>query len=298
VFLTDAAPTTTGAQFELAAQLPRTHSFFRESGAQLHDVLMAVETFRQAGVLIAHRWYDVPRGRAFVFHELSLQVQDLAALQIRPQPSEALMTIDVTPINVVKGLPRGLEFTGTMRIDGSAGCTGFGRVVFLTPTVYKSLRSRVRDAKLDATAERAVPVDLAPAELVGRIDQSNVVITRPEIESDLSCRTMVNVDVTHPVLFDHPLDHVPGMLLLEAARQTSLAATAELRGFLPERSTLTRCHAAMTSFGELDLPLDCTAVLGPTRRDHLDRPTVSLDVSLRQAGLEVARIETEVTQWV
>jgi hypothetical protein len=29
------------------------------------------------------------------------------------------------------------------------------------------------------------------------------------------------VDTRHPVLFDHPLDHVPGMLLMEAARQAS-----------------------------------------------------------------------------
>jgi hypothetical protein len=40
------------------------------------------------------------------------------------------------------------------------------------------------------------------------------------------------VDTRHPVLFDHPVDHVPGMLLMEAARQAT-AATLERSSFVP-----------------------------------------------------------------
>ncbi|MFD4466980.1 AfsA-related hotdog domain-containing protein [Rhodococcus sp. NPDC058505] len=32
---------------------------------------------------------------------------------------------------------------------------------------------------------------------------------------------MLRTDLTHPVLFDHPSDHVPGAVLLEAARQSA-----------------------------------------------------------------------------
>lgn len=38
-------------------------------------------------------------------------------------------------------------------------------------------------------------------------------------------RWQLRLDTRHPVLFDHMVDHVPGMVLLEAARQ---AATATL----------------------------------------------------------------------
>lgn len=36
-------------------------------------------------------------------------------------------------------------------------------------------------------------------------------------------RWMLRVDPAHPVLFDHAVDHAPGMLLLEAARQAAHA---------------------------------------------------------------------------
>ncbi|QMV06648.1 hypothetical protein GJU35_13800 [Streptomyces lincolnensis] len=35
----------------------------------------------------------------------------------------------------------------------------------------------------------------------------------------------MRVDTSHPLLFDRPDDHVPGMVLLEAARQAAAAVT-------------------------------------------------------------------------
>ncbi|MEU0082468.1 AfsA-related hotdog domain-containing protein, partial [Micromonospora tulbaghiae] len=56
-------------------------------------------------------------------------------------------------------------------------------------------------------------------------------------------------DRTHPILFDHPLDHVPGMLLLEAARQSTTATLGHTTLPLHIDSTFTR-------YVELDTP--CT----------------------------------------
>nr|WP_248002016.1 AfsA-related hotdog domain-containing protein [Streptomyces sp. RPA4-2] len=33
------------------------------------------------------------------------------------------------------------------------------------------------------------------------------------------------MDTAHPTFFDHPVDHIPGMVLLEAARQAALVST-------------------------------------------------------------------------
>lgn len=53
--------------------------------------------------------------------------------------------------------------------------------------------------------------------------------TRPEdvvlSAGDRPGRWKLRIDPTHPVLFDHPVDHAPGMLLLEAARQAAHAAS-------------------------------------------------------------------------
>lgn len=57
---------------------------------------------------------------------------------------------------------------------------------------------------------------------VGRVSPMDVVLSPLEEQN----RWQLRVDTRHPVFFDHPLDHVPGMLLLEAARQ----ATARVLG--------------------------------------------------------------------
>ena len=60
------------------------------------------------------------------------------------------------------------------------------------------------------------------------------------------------VDVTHPVHFDHPLDHIPGMLLLEAARQAALLTIdpADRAG-----KVVSRVDAKFVSFADYDRPV-------------------------------------------
>ncbi|WP_268254571.1 AfsA-related hotdog domain-containing protein, partial [Streptomyces humidus] len=72
-------------------------------------------------------------------------------------------------------------------------------------------------------------------------------------------------DFSHPVLFDHPADHVPGMLLLEAARQSAHAATHPRPG-LP-----TSLDATFTQYVELDTPcwIDRTPTENHKNTHHL-----------------------------
>ena len=49
-------------RFTVTAQWPRAHSFFTPSGDGLHDPLIAAETVRQVGSLLAHAEYGVPLG--------------------------------------------------------------------------------------------------------------------------------------------------------------------------------------------------------------------------------------------
>ena len=46
----------------------------------------------------------------------------------------------------------------------------------------------------------------------------------------------MRVDGRHPVHFDHPQDHVPGMMLIDAARQAALLSVpnAQVRGLTAE----------------------------------------------------------------
>jgi len=66
-------------------------------------------------------------------------------------------------------------------------------------------------------------------------------------------RGLVHVDVADPVFFDHPLDHLPGILLAVAGLE--LAEHASMFG--PGNATF---RLSFTRFGELGAPVEVTAV--------------------------------------
>ncbi|WRZ95672.1 hypothetical protein OHB54_45785 [Streptomyces sp. NBC_01007] len=83
-----------------------------------------------------------------------------------------------------------------------------------------------------------------PPALVGRTRPADVVLTATSNPT----RWLLTPDLNHPILFDHHNDHLPGMVLLEGARQ---AATAHLAPH-----TLIPANASTTfiRYAELDRP--------------------------------------------
>jgi 3-hydroxymyristoyl/3-hydroxydecanoyl-(acyl carrier protein) dehydratase len=89
--------------------------------------------------------------------------------------------------------------------------------------------------RLRRTSARPAPAPAA--EVYGRTQPTparlphaygtNVVISSPRRDHGGEFVSSLIVDHTHPYFFDHPCDHVPGMLLLEGCAQFALAAWAE-----------------------------------------------------------------------
>lgn len=120
---------------------------------------------------------------------------------------------------------------------------------------------------------------------VGRRDARNVVITTPRPHGPhLGARIVC--DRHDPVFFDHPLDHLPGMLLLEAGRQLALAAVAEATAVPAGQWVATACRARFLRFAELAQPVWC--------RGQVTSPTV-VEVTVEQGGMAAAHLEFTVT---
>ena len=89
---------------------------------------------------------------------------------------------------------------------------------------------------------------------------SNVVITAPAHRDDrTSFTSSLIVDYTHPYFFDHPCDHVPGMLLLEGCAQLALAAFADVTSVPSGRSAICAYEVNFSQFVECGLPTTLTA---------------------------------------
>jgi hypothetical protein len=231
--------------FRMTAQWPRGHSFFTPTEGGHHDPLIAAETIRQVGSLLAHAEFGVPFGHQFLMEDLALTVHP-EQLLIGPAPAD--LELEVTCTAVRRGRRLGaLRYTTTVLRGGRRAASGRFSFTSITPAVYRRLRpERVFDP---GHRPLALTAPVAP-QSVGRLSPSDVVLS-PTAGPNV---WQLRVDTRHPVLFDHQLDHVPGMLLLEAARQGATAA-------LGARSILPLTMACdFRKYVELDLPCVIEAV--------------------------------------
>ena len=208
--------------FSLRARLPRAHSFYADTDGR-HDPLLLAETVRQAGLLVSHAEFDVPFGYQFMMHSLSVEC-DPDGLRPGTEPTDLLLRLTCHDLRRRGTRLAGMAYHAHLYRSGSPIGIGKARFDCPSPAAYGRLRDRPRRPALPP----APP--LAPG-LVGRDRPGDVVLSPTADERVWELR----VDQSHPVLFDHVVDHVPGMLLVEAMRQaawrTGQPGRLELRSF-------------------------------------------------------------------
>ncbi|MFD5422845.1 ScbA/BarX family gamma-butyrolactone biosynthesis protein [Streptomyces sp. NPDC127069] len=211
-------------RFTVSAQWPRIHSFFTPIAGTHHDPLICGETIRQIGSLLAHAEFGVPFGYNFLWWDVDLSIRP-EHLRIERTPASLDIQVTCTEIRRRNGRLSWLRYEAVVRRDGHIAATGRMSFAVVSPTVYQ----RVRPAHTLEPDHRPLPLTAPVApQSVGRLSPTDVVLS-PSGEPD---RWQLRVDVHHAALFDHPVDHVPGMLLLEAARQAS-AASLGRSSFMP-----------------------------------------------------------------
>lgn len=216
-------------RFRFTAHWPVAHRFFGSVDGMHQDPMVVGETLRQAAMVLAHAEFGAPADSHFVMWDLSV-VTDPAAL--RPADAAEPVVVDVV-CSEIRRRGRGLaamrttmEFRRAGRFvargTGSTGCT--------SPLAYRRLRAR----QLAAMDTPVPPLPGIAPGLAGRTRAEDVVLApgdRPGV-------WRLRVDTGHPVLFPRPNDHVPGMVLFEAARQAATAASG-LHPFLPRAMSAT-----------------------------------------------------------
>ncbi|WP_214412385.1 AfsA-related hotdog domain-containing protein [Sphaerisporangium fuscum] len=278
----------------LAAQWPRTHSFYRPVGG-CHDPLLIAETVRQAGLVVSHAELDCPLDRRFLLWDLSYEA-GLGDLTVGWGPTNLVLRFTRSEVRHRGTTLAGLRGHVDLYRDGELIGMGEGRFDCVSRAAYDRLRATssrrtpaasppdsgipaasladpgiatapppgpgfvaasLADPGIAAAsppdpgiaaaslrgpgivaasqagpgiaaaslrgpgivaASLAEPVDPA---LVGRDRPEDVVLAQGSPDGGWPLR----VDPAHPVLFDHEVDHVPGMALMEAMRQAALLVT-------------------------------------------------------------------------
>ncbi|MER5727482.1 ScbA/BarX family gamma-butyrolactone biosynthesis protein [Streptomyces sp. NPDC002138] len=206
-------------RFHITAQLPRGHSFFTPIAGTHYDPMMICETIRQVGSYVAHEAYGVPLGHQFLLWGLDYTTVP-EHLVIADTPADLDLDVTCSEIRMRGTQLQALRYAVVMRQNGVVIATGDVGYTVTSPAVYRRLRA-------EQMGRRPMPslpsAPLVPAQ-VGRHSLFDVVLAATT-QATTGATWQLRYDTRHPVLFDHPGDHLPGMVLLEAARQAAVALT-------------------------------------------------------------------------
>ncbi|MEW2395756.1 ScbA/BarX family gamma-butyrolactone biosynthesis protein [Streptomyces sp. NPDC046862] len=248
-----------GDRYAVSGRWPDDHLLHHRGADGRRDSLVVVETMRQAGICISHRFYGVPEGHAFVLHGFEFHLD--APLRDSGEGADVVFDVEVRR---VPGSSR------RVRLESEAAIVVGGRVVgraamrwdALPPAQYALVRSRSAAAAapfdvIDPVVEARV---LSPA-AVGR-DRDDAVLLADT--GDTASGWRLRGETGHPALFDHGSDHVPGMVLVEAFRQACLVRAAQdvsgdASGDASRDWAVDSVQASFLAFGELGQPVTIVA---------------------------------------
>jgi hypothetical protein len=281
--------------FWVAAKFPSSHGLYGDRADRTrHDFIALLEMVRQAGYLVPHRYLGVPLDYRFVLRDIDLHLADgFSAMPRKDAGSDVVMAVAATDRVYRNDVLSRWRSNVTVGMDGEVVADGVLTGMAMPDPAYQRLRSLGR-RDLPAGPELGRPPSERWSPLhVGRGADSNVVITPLRDLGEGRVRAELVVDSGHPTFFDHELDHVPGMLLMEAAGQTAIAGTASCHGIDPRELHLVAVSSTFESFAELDLPLTCDATIGPLA-GRSPGASVEAKVQLHHAGRSVGAIATHV----
>jgi len=276
-FLTDARRTGP-ATFVAAALLPAWHPHYdAHTGPSRHrDPMLLLECVRQAETFAAHTMFGAEPDAHFVLRNWSAEFGRFPRTL-----GEARLLLTATTANrrAVRDRLRGLDldvelWSGGQRVGHVAMSVGY-----LSDAAFRVVRTRANDGPPPSTEDlpRAVGVPMRPAD-VGRRRATDVLL----LDAGTGTGTVtarLRVAAENRSLFDHPQDHVPAMVLVEAARQLAALATAEWHGRGPAHTELVAMESTFDTYAELTAPVELVATpAGP-----------AVDVAFRQAGRDLAR---------
>jgi 2-oxo-3-(phosphooxy)propyl 3-oxoalkanoate synthase len=289
VLLTDYQPASR-TETVLAAQLPRSHGLYCENLVEAGnpDIAALIEICRQACFVVAHTQYGVPlQGNhyQFLFQELdAVLLREPVDLRSGPPRVGEPMRV-VAKSTVGKEWKRGATTSGlhwafSLETPEGAPLAQVGiRQTWIERGKWREMREVMRrDRGLPGSPSFEVPPPsrLTPSQ-VGRSNPQNLVL-QDVTGGDGHYLATPRVDIRHPVLFDHSIDHIYAMVQTEASRQLALYAVADALGWPVSQLEVWRCQARFVSVAEFDVSTAMQAKVEPSDQDGR-QATVSITFS-------------------
>ncbi|MFD5873144.1 ScbA/BarX family gamma-butyrolactone biosynthesis protein [Streptomyces sp. NPDC060322] len=179
-----------------------------------YDPRVLTQTIRQSGLVIAHAAYGVPLTDQTLLHYFDFTV--LPGFGTLGQPCDLSIAVSVT---VPKTRGRSVSSLGMdvrVLLGDSMVARADSEFGWVSPRAYRRLRGEYLAIGWNTWP---LPAPVEPR-TVGRPAPVDVVLAA----GDRPLRWELRNEVANTLLYDHPVDHVPGLVLMEAAHQAAHAA--------------------------------------------------------------------------
>jgi A-factor biosynthesis hotdog domain len=271
-----------------AAARLHVHGRYADSSTPHLPVSMVADATIQVGMIAAINLLESPIHWEFMARRLWVTLEPLD--YNRRGPTDVEMTLSTSGGEVGVKLRGGHEAGGsgylTTRnsIEGRPSGGSHASTFWLSRERYAELRRRLRKRLGPAGA---LPESLEPEALAGVRDPGNALVSTLEPAGKRCYDACVIVDEDDPTYFGRPLDHVNGLLLLDAATQASIAAACRELDASPEQVVVSATDVSFLAFAELDRLTRC--------RVQLDEED-GAEVELSQDGMSVSRARIRIAR--
>jgi hypothetical protein len=195
VFLTSIVPSGP-ERWQCGVQISRGHRRMPHDGGPL-PVPLVIEASRQAGMAISHVGLGVGLDQQYLLDEIGVRFPDGHPTVPRDAPFEAELDVTVASVRYRREKVCGLTFAGSWTVGGRVVVNATASMRCLSPGNYRALR-------------RNAPLTEPPAE-----------VPAAPLSTGSDGQLVVGWTPHDPLLFDHPVDHVPGMALVDAMLSTA-----------------------------------------------------------------------------
>jgi len=268
VFVTDWMPGPGDDLCTIAARFPLAHARFSDNAAPYFDLLLVAETVRQAGIVVASEILGMEDDRQFLLRELKVELDPLERARRGRDNCEVLISQD--PSSEVKIRPGRSMAGGLMRARVSIGGRPAGSCEVMGAWVPDEFYASLRGGKVDKDSGQGLPQPTRRGEVeiqVGKLNPANSVLTPVRQGGERSWEGELVIETDEPTFFDHPLDHVPGLYLLEGMQQVAIASACRELGVDHDKLFVSGFQIRFSRIAEFQPDVTCTAVLDKECRE-------------------------------
>lgn len=247
----------------IAARVPLAHARFSDTAAPYHDIVLMAEAVRQAGLVVAEEWINVPDDRQFLLRDLKVELDPIEHARRSRETCEVLISQD--PSSEVKMRPGRSMAGGMMRSRIAIGGRSAGTSDVMGAWVPNDFYDKFRGSNREAESGAGLPEPTPRADVetrVGKLNPRNSVLTPLRATGEpRGYEASLVVETADPTFFDHRLDHVPGLLLLEGIQQVSVAGACEELAVDHSQVVVSAFHMSFQKLAEFQPDVVCAIAL-------------------------------------